>query len=197
MKKRQDTTTGNVNIKRMLVVGLFALIAMSMRAQMVVVGTEATSDLMLAPNVGLEIVTGNHSSMGLSLLHSPKLLGFGLKMTAIQPEYRYWFSYRPVNKWFVGFGGIGALFEGTIKEKHYDGYGIGLGITYGYVWNITDRLNIEVHSGFGAFYYNRKEFFEGDNYDVDYTEDGAQRANAKGYYLLPTRIGVSVSYILK
>ena len=166
-------------------------------AQMMVVNTEATSDLLMAPNIGLEVVTGNHSSVGVNVLHSPKVLGFGLKLSAIQPEYRYWFSYRPVNKWFVGFGAIGALFEGTIKEKHYDGYGIGLGITYGYVWNITDRLNIEVHSGFGAFYYNRKEFFEGDNYDVDYTEDGAQRANAKGYYLLPTRIGVSVSYILK
>jgi hypothetical protein len=89
------------------------------------------------------------------------------------------------------------MFSGPFKGKYYDGLGLGLGLTYGYVWNVTDRLNVEVHSGFGAFFYNRKEYFEGDNYDVDYTDNGAQRANAKGYYLLPTRIGISVSYILK
>ena len=184
-------------LRQLLVAVMLLMVSVGAKAQMVVVNTEATSDLLMAPNVGLEVVTGNHSSVGFNVLHSPKLLGFGLKLSAIQPEYRYWFSYRPVNKWFVGVGAIGALFNGTYKGKVYDGYGIGGGITYGYVWNITDRLNIDVHSGFGVFYYNRKEYFEGDNYDVDYTDNGAQRANASGYYLLPTRIGVSVSYILK
>ena len=185
-------------MKRLLILIMLATIACNkLQAQLVVVNTEATSDLLMAPNLGLEVVTGNHSSVGVNFLYSPKVLGFGLKLTAIQPEYRYWFSYRPVNKWFVGVGGIGAMFSGPFQGKYYDGYGIGLGLTYGYVWNVTNRLNIEVHSGFGAFFYNRKEYFEGDNYDVDYTDNGAQRANAKGYYLLPTRIGISVSYILK
>ena len=125
------------------------------------------------------------------------LLGKDFKLTAIQPEYRYWFSGRPINKWFVGAGAIGAIFDVKHKGKVYDGYGFGAGITYGYVWNVTERLSIDFHSGFGAFFYTRKEYFEQDNYDVDYTENGVQRANATGYYLLPTRIGVSVSYILK
>lgn len=185
-------------MKRLLILIMLATIACKkLQAQLVVVNTEATSDLLMAPNLGLEVVTGNHSSVGVNFLYSPKVLGFGLKLTAIQPEYRYWFSYRPINKWFIGIGGIGAMFSGPFKGKYYDGLGLGLGLTYGYVWNVTDRLNVEVHSGFGAFFYNRKEYFEGDNYDVDYTDNGAQRANAKGYYLLPTRIGISVSYILK
>jgi hypothetical protein len=36
-----------------------------------------------------------------------------------------------------------------------------------------------------------------DNYDTYYTVDGQQQANAKGYYLMPTRIGVSVTYLIR
>jgi hypothetical protein len=169
----------------------------SAKAQLFVVSSEVTSDLLMAPSLGLEIVTGNRSSVSVNALISNGLLGKDFKLTAFQPEYRYWFSGRPINKWFVGVGAVGALFDVRRKGKVYDGYGFGAGITYGYVWNITERLSIDFHSGFGIFYYTRKEYFEQDNYDVDYTENGIQRANATGYYLLPTRVGVSVSYILK
>ena len=184
-------------LRRLLVALVLFTVCASAKAQLFVVSTEATSDLLMAPNLGLEIVTGNRSSVGVSALYSSGLLGKKFKIAAIQPEYRYWFSGRPINKWFVGAGGIGALFDVKYKGKVYDGYGFGAGITYGYVWNVTERLSIDFHSGFGVFFYTRKEYFEQDNYDVDYTENGVQRANATGYYLLPTRIGVSVSYILK
>ena len=89
------------------------------------------------------------------------------------------------------------MFDVKRKGKVYDGYGFGIGVTYGYVWNLTERLSIDFHSGFGVFFYTRKEYFATDNYDIDYSLDGVQRANATGYYLLPTRVGISVSYILR
>ena len=73
----------------------------------------------------------------------------------------------------------------------------GIGATFGYVFNITHRLNIDCHAGFGAVVYRHKEYFVNDNYDLDYSIGGVERTNANGYALLPTRIGVSVSYILK
>jgi len=184
-------------LRRLLVALMLFTFCTSAKAQLFVVSSEVTSDLLLAPSLGLEIVTGNRSSVSVNALITNGLLGKDFKLTAIQPEYRYWFSGRPINKWFVGAGAIGAIFDVKHKGKVYDGYGFGAGITYGYVWNVTERLSIDFHSGFGAFFYTRKEYFEQDNYDVDYTENGVQRANATGYYLLPTRIGVSVSYILK
>ena len=186
-------------MKKELLIAIISLLIFSMetKAQLVVVNTEATSDMLMAPSLGLEIVTGNRSSIGINALYSNGLLGKDFKISAIQPEYRYWFSGRPINKWFVGGGGIAALFDVKRKGKVYDGYGFGIGVTYGYVWNLTERLSIDFHSGFGVFFYTRKEYFATDNYDIDYSLDGVQRANATGYYLLPTRVGISVSYILR
>jgi len=115
----------------------------------------------------------------------------------VKPEYRYYFSGRPMYRQFVGIGGVGASYDITWKGKVYNGSALGLGITFGYVFPITHRLNIDCHAGFGAIYYKHKEYFEKDNYDLDYSVGGVQRTNAEGYTLLPTRIGVSVTYILK
>ena len=188
-------------MKRFFLIILITIAGMTeLRAQMLVVNTELSSDLMMAPSLGVEIVTGEYSSIGVNALYGKKILGKDISITAVQPEYRYWFSGRPIHNWFIGVGGIGVLFDVKWKRKVYDGYGFGLGLTFGYVWNLKlgkdKRLNLDFHAGFGGIYYNRKEYFENDNYDVDYTIDGQVRANASGYYLLPTRIGISVSYIL-
>ena len=98
---------------------------------------------------------------------------------------------------FIGIGGIGTVYDITWKGKVYDGAALGLGLTFGYVLPITSRLNIDFHAGFGFVTYKQKEYFVGDQYDSDYVFDGEQRANATGYYLLPTRIGVSVSYVIR
>lgn len=166
-------------------------------AQNLAINTEVTSDACMAPNLGVELITGDRSSVSLNALYGKGMIGKQIDIKAIQPEYRYYFSGRPVYKWFVGVGAIGLLFDVKVKGKVYDGYGGGLGMTFGYVWNLTQRLSLDFHTGLGAIFYNRKEYFLNDNYDVDYTLDGAERANAHGYYLLPTRIGISVSYLLK
>ena len=103
----------------------------------------------------------------------------------------------PMYKEFIGLGAIGATYDIKWAGKVYDGTGLGLGLTFGYVMPIKSRINIDFHAGFGFIFYKHKEYFNGDQYDADYIFDGEQRANASGYYLLPTRIGVSISYILK
>ena len=60
-----------------------------------------------------------------------------------------------------------------------------------------EDINFAADGGlYGELVKKHKEYFVGDQYDADYIFDGEQRANASGYYLLPTRIGVSVSYML-
>ena len=84
-----------------------------------------------------------------------------------------------------------------LKKKSYRGDAFGAGLTFGYVYNITRRLSLDIHAGYGAIYYNQKEHFVKAHYDEDSREYGITKANANGYYLLPTRIGVSLSYVLK
>jgi hypothetical protein len=192
-------------MKKIILALLLALSSLSTHAQLVAVSTEVSSDLLAMPSVGFELVTANKQSFALNVMGSvgtywtKKLQGF-----LLHPEYRYWFSGRPIHKFFIGGAIVGGLYNMTWDGKVYDGFALGGGITYGYVFNIKskapwlkDRLNIELHSGFGAIYYHRKEYFEHDNFDTDFAVDGLQRANASGYYLMPTRIGVSVVYIIK
>ena len=144
--------------------------------------------------VGGDDVAEHRSGNGL-LVHKP--YGKNIKLLELQPEYRYYFSGRPMFREFIGIGAVGGTHDIEWKGKIYDGMNIGLGVTFGYVMPIGKRFNVDFHAGFGAVYYNHKEYFTGDQYDADSAVDGLEKNNASGYYLLPTRIGVSITYIIK
>lgn len=184
-------------MKKLLLAAIVAFSwTLGARAQMLAANVDGLWLATLTPNIGAELVIGGRSTLGLHGLFATKPLGKDVKIYAIQPEYRYFFSGRPMFREFIGVGAIGASYDITWAGKVYDGTAVGLGLTFGYVLPIKKRINIDFHAGFGIIRYKHKEYFVGDQYDVDYIFDGEQRANASGYYLLPTRIGVSVSYIL-
>ena len=185
-------------MKRLLLAVVVATMwAAGARAQMLAVNVDGLWLATLTPNIGAELVVGERSTLGLHGLFATKPLGKDMKIKAIQPEYRYFFSGRPMYREFIGVGAIGATYDIKWAGKVYDGTALGMGLTFGYVLPIKSRLNIDFHAGFGFIHYKHKEYFEGDQYDADYVFDGEQKANASGYYLLPTRIGVSISYILR
>lgn len=184
-------------MRKLLVIIAMLTATISARSQMLAVSTDAPWLLMQTPNIGAELVVGNRSTLLLSAFGNYKPWGKDMKMLGVQPEYRYFFSGRPMHSMFVGAGAVAASYDITWAGKVYDGSCTGIGLTFGYVWSIRRRLNIDFHAGVGLIFYNQKEYFTGDNFDNDYAVDGEQRTNANGYTLLPTRIGVSVSYILK
>lgn len=186
-------------MKKQLLLTLTLMVFCNVRicAQMIAVNTDAMWWATMAPNLGLELVVGERSTASLNALSMRRLIGNEAKMMALQPEYRYYFSGRTMFREFIGIGGIGAVYDIHWKNKVYDGTALGLGLTFGYVLPLTKRLNVDFHAGFGYIHYSQKEYFAGDQYDTDAEDNGAQRVNARGYYLLPTRIGVSISYILK
>ncbi len=142
------------------------------------------------------MVIGNRSTLGINAFGNFKPWGQDIKMLGIQPEYRYYLSGRPMHEAFIGLGGIATSYDISWKGKTYEGTGLGAGITFGYVFNITDRLNIDAHAGFGVISYEQKEFYKHDDY-LDLSTNDVTVANAKGYYLLPTRIGISITYIIR
>ena len=167
------------------------------RGQMIAASTDALWLATTSPNLGLELVVGERSTLGLNALWTRKPLGKDVQIKALQPELRYFFSGRPMYREFVGIGAIGAIYDITWAGKVYDGTAVGAGLTFGYVLPLTRRLNLDFHAGFGMIFYKQKEYFVGDNYDAEYIINGELSANATGYYLLPTRFGISLSYILK
>lgn len=167
------------------------------KAQMLAVNTDVAMDALMAPNVGLELTVANQSTLSLNALISHKSWGHKTQVAALQPEYRYYLSGRPMNKFFLGIGGIASVYDVEVKDKRYDGYCAGAGLTFGYVLPLSDRWSVDFHAGFGATAYKQKEYYIGDDYDNEYTKDGYPVANAKGFRYMPTRIGVSISYTLR
>lgn len=93
--------------KRVLVVVLTVLMsAATACAQKIAANVDALWLVTLSPNIGMELVVGERSSLSLNGLFATKPLGKDMKIYALQPEYRYYFSGRPMYKEFIGIGGI-------------------------------------------------------------------------------------------
>ncbi|MBO5186838.1 MAG: DUF3575 domain-containing protein [Prevotella sp.] len=184
-------------MKRLLLFMALVIMCSQGKAQIVAVNTDLLMDLAQTPSFGAELVIGERSTIGLNALYNKNPWGKTMRVLGVQPEYRHYFSGRPMYREFIGLGGLIATYDITWAGKVYEGLGMGLGLTFGYVFPLTKRINLDCHAGFGLMAYNHKEYYVGDKYDTDYSIDGEQRTNAKGYYILPTRIGVSITYIIK
>lgn len=167
------------------------------QAQQVAVKSNALYLAAMTPNVACEIVTGEHSSLDLTVLGHWKPYGMNSKIVVVQPEYRYWFNGRPMTREFVGCTFMVAAYDMMVSKKFvYNGNAIMLGLTGGYVFALTDHWNFELSGGFGILGFKQKQHYINDNYD-DYFVDEAVKANSIGYKLFPAKLGVSFSYIIK
>ena len=183
--------------KKLIIIVLTLIASVGAKAQLLAVSTDALHDVLMLPSLGVEMVTGERTTLGLSAFGGYHPWGNQSRMVALQPEFRYFFSGRPMSREFVGIGAVGSLYDITWDGKVYNGEAAGLGITFGYVLSLTHRLNLDFHAGFGVVVYHQKEYYVGDFYDIDFSKNGSLETNASGYYLMPTRIGISLSYILK
>lgn len=120
----------------------------------------------------------------------------------VQPELRYW-TCDVFNGWFFGLhahggqmnaSGIDVPFilrksNGGMKDYRYEGYFGGGGLSAGYQWLLSDRFNIEASLGLG---YSHIWY---DKYKC--TACGAKLGRGAADYLGPTKIAISIIYMLK
>lgn len=175
--------------------GLF-LFSFNASAQQVGVKTNALMWALMTPNVGCEIVVGQRGSLDLSLSGHYRPYGVDSKMFFVQPEYRYWFSGRPMTREFVGVTMMAADYDVTMKHQVYEGYAASCGLVGGYAFSLARNWRLELCGGFAVLYFNQKQYYRDDNYD-DYFVGEVSPANAWGYKLFPAKLGVTFTYIIK
>lgn len=183
-------------IPAVLVAAGFILFSSKAQAQQVGVKTNALMWTTLTPNLGVEVVVGERSSLDLSVMGHYKPYGLDSKMFAIQPEYRYWFSGRPMTREYVGATAMVVDYDMTMKNHVYDGYAVSLGLTGGYAFSLGRNWRFELCGGFAFLLFNQKHHYRHDNYD-DYFIEEAVVPNSWGYKLFPAKLGVSFTYIIK
>ena len=112
------------------------------------------------PNLGFEVGLAKKITFDVSGNYNPWKFGDDrqIKHWLVQPELRYWLCER-FNGSFFGLHGHGAQFFGGFRDKRYDGYMAGGGITYGYNWILSPHRNLEAEIGLG---YERLWYKESD-----------------------------------
>lgn len=161
--------------------------------------------LTLSPNLGIEIGLGRHTTLDIAAGYNPwKVAGHdpGEKKLAhfiIQPEFRYFLCNR-FNGHFFGVHAVYSmynisrhelpmLFGKDSKSYRFQGNAWGAGISYGYQFQLGVHWNLEAEVGAG---YLRLDY---DKYKCG--PCGALVRSTGKNYFGPTKIGISLIYIIK
>ena len=162
-------------------------------AQQVGIKTNALMWSAMTPNIGCEVVVGEHSSIDLSAFGHLNPYGIDSKVLAFQPEFRYWFNGRPMIREYIGVGAMITNYDLSVNRYVYTGNAISLGLTGGYAFLLGANWRLELCGGFGLIGFWQKHYYETDDYFVDKTI----AANSWGYKLFPAKLGISFTYIIK
>lgn len=176
--------------------GLLLLGGEEARAQQFAIKANALNWALCTPDLGVEIVTGEHTSLSISATGHYKPYGMNSTLFLLQPEFRYWFNGRPLTREFVGLTAFATTYDMTFSKKVFDGEAFALGVTGGYVFDLAPRWSLELSGGFGLLFFNQKQMTIHDNYDDNFVEESV-RANSWGYKLFPVKLGVTFIYIIK
>ena len=180
-------------MKRYLLVFLIiSFLCIRLNAQLIALKTDALLDCAMTPNLNVEMVIAEKSSINASVFGNYKPWGQKIKMIGLMPEYRFWFNGRPMTREFIGVALLAANYDITWAKEVYNGDAVGIGFTFGYTFRLSTYWNLECYGCFGAVYYDQKHYYTKDNYE----NFGTQR-NSFGYALIPFKLGVSFSYIIK
>ncbi len=165
--------------KKIWVAAFVAVMPMKASAQLLAASTDVALLATQTYNIGVEMTVSNRSTLGLSVLgnYHPWVLS-DMRCIGVQPEWRYYFSGRPMMSHFVGVSALFANYDFVWKDERHHGDAAGAGLTFGYVLPLAERWNIDFHAGVGLVFYNGEE-------------------SSVGSIIIPTKIGISLSYIIR
>lgn len=179
-------------MKHIIIAMMLCTAIVQAHAQRLAVGTDILMDALMTPSIGAEMTTGERSTLGMNITGAYNPWGTKLQVLAIQPEYRYYISGRAMYGLFAGVGAMASAFDLEHKGKTYKGANYGGGLTFGYVKRIAQRWNIDFHGSLAIIGFARKEYRKDDG-----TDEGPHPTNSHGYYLMPSRLGISIAYIIR
>ena len=163
-------------------------ICLSANAQKAALKTNALYWLTTTPNAGVEFALSNKVTVEIAGAYNPWTFKDDKKMKfwLVQPEALYWFCEK-FEGHFIGLHLHGAQFFGGFKERRYDGYLAGGGITYGYDWMLSPHWNLELAIGAG---YARLWYDESPRIPCKKCVEPRHKN-----YLGPTKAALSIIYL--
>lgn len=201
MKKQKTEAYINKFFPLVLLVGL-SFWGVSLSAQVIALKNNLAADAFGSPNLSLEVKVGSHLTLDLNGHYFPFSSSTEIerrKYWLIQPELRLW-RCEPFSGHFIGVHfltgeyNIGAsslpfgLYRGT-ENARYEGSVVGGGLSYGYQWILSPHWGVEAELGGG---YVRATY---ERYRCPHC--GEKTGEGQKHYLGPTKVAISLVYVLK
>lgn len=200
-------------MRRILIIFFLLLISgISVNAQRIGVKTNALYLATSTPNIGLEYAFADRFSLELEGGYNPWTLDSDRNMKAkhflVSPEVRYWFC-ESFNGHFIGINANYTLFNLSgvdvpavffssarsamvledLKNRRSEGWAAGAGLTYGCVWPIARRWNLECTVGLGYWYTDYDKF--------ESRKCGLFQEHVSHGAFGPTALGISFIYLIR
>lgn len=146
-----------------------------------------------APNLALELVTGERHSFVVSGSYMPRFYRKDFKGWMLMPEYRFWLSGRPLVRTYIGVAALGGNYNDQSgifqKGKVQRGSYAGLAATGGYSFYLGKRWNLELTAGVGFTVAHRMVYGIG--------EREPETFEPLKFNVIPVNLGVTFGYIIK
>ena len=200
-------------MRRSLIIFFLLLFSgISVNAQRIGVKTNALYLATSTPNIGLEYAFADRFSLELEGGYNPWTLDSDRNMKAkhflVSPEVRYWFC-EAFNGHFIGINAnytffnlsgvdVPAVFFPSarsamvledLKNRRSEGWAAGAGLTYGCVWPIARRWNLECTVGLGYWYTDYDKF--------ESRKCGLFQEHVSHGAFGPTALGISFIYLIR
>lgn len=169
---------------------LFAFLSINIFAQQISV---KTNGLMLGaglPNIGTELVIGKKVSFELSAFAGYHPYKLDVVTAGVMPEIKYWFSGRVLTRTYLGFSLLANSYKINWSGRRLEGDALGAGLTFGYSIPLSAHWNIDFSAGVGTVYFRQRD------YDKTVINENSG-INSKGVKLMPTKLAISIAYIIK
>lgn len=172
---------------------LFMACAIQVYSQLLSVKTNLLNWGVCAPNLSLELVTGERHSFAVSGSYQSTLYKKDFGGWMLMPEYRFWLSGRPLTRTYLGIAAFGGNYHdesGLIqKGKAQLGSYAGMGVTGGYSFYLGKRWNLELTAGVGLAVVHRKLY--------RLEETRPESFEPLSIHVIPVNLGVTFGYIIK
>jgi hypothetical protein len=192
-------TARKTSYRLIVAVSLGLLLGIPAAAQRLAVKTNVLSWAAGTPDLGVELVTGERTSLSFSVFGSynpywrDKSAGeSSTSFLVLQPEFRFWFNGRPLTRFYAGVNALAAAYDFPLSGILHKGNAAGVGLTAGYVFNLTKRLDLALSAGAGAVYYWGKR----QPWEIPLPKED-EMPQTCGYKLMPTQLGVTLVYIIR
>ena len=122
----------------------------------------------LTPNVSLELVTSERTSVNIGGMYSLNSNPLDCSIKGADVQLRYWLSGRPMARSFVALGLQGMRYHAVFSDKVHHGDAAGPGVVYGYSFPLGKRFNLELSAGVSVMWYREAKYDKGTEMPKEY-----------------------------